>query len=97
MRNWSGRAVAAVEAVLPSVRRRRREYARIDEVIAAQDVHEESFRCDRCERVQSRFAVGGLAEADERTEVWCIECVEHREEVAAVEVLTPGLGAIGRE
>ncbi|MFC6952894.1 hypothetical protein [Halorubellus litoreus] len=97
MRNWSGRAVATVEAVLPSVRRRRREYARIDEAIAAQDVPEESFRCDRCERVQSRFAVGALAEADARTEVWCLDCVEHREEVAAVEGSTPGLGAIGRE
>jgi hypothetical protein len=97
MRNWSGRAVAAVEAVLPGVRRRRREYARVDELIAVQDVPEGSFRCDRCERVQSRFAVGGLAEADVRTEVWCLECVEHREEVAAVEGLTPGLGALGRE
>ena len=97
MRNWPGYAVGAVEAVLPSVRRRRREYARIDDRIAAQDVAAGSFRCERCARVQSRFAVGGLAEADARTEVWCLDCVEHREAVAAVGRLTPEFGAVGRE
>jgi hypothetical protein len=85
--------VEVVEALRPEVRRRRNEYARVDALLAEQSVSDDAFRCDRCERVQSRFAVGGLVESDDRTEVWCLECIEDREKDARRADRTPGFGS----